>query len=383
MRLRAVAVFVLSLLALAAPAGAQLEVPGDYDTVQEALDAAPADSTIVIHGGTWRELVVTKPVTLVGDPAPLITLWCSSTGGAIFLDGPGHGAVVLENLHVEYESQAETCGNPPPLIAGDGFEQLLVLSSTLLGSHATGLDPAHGNGAITVTVDSLLVADSTIEGGNSTTCAGCCTGNCYVPSASHAICAWTADVTVLDSTVSGGSADDQIFVESVSWECPTSCADLGNGGHGGTGISALSVFVANSTIVGGSGGTYGCNVSALSCQQPSGVPIAASQIELLSGSLTAAGAPHLGGDWPLTWVTSAPMAFLALSLTVTAPTDLGPKGWLYMNPDEAIVYVVPGGQQSQSFGVPNDPDLLGVVLTVQVLDPGEGLSRPVVVPFLP
>ena len=362
----------------------QFDIPGDFDTVQQALDAVPADSTLVIHGGTWRELVITKPVVLVGDPAPLIQIFCGSSQPAIRLDGPGHGAVVLEDVRVEWTSQAETCGAPPPLIAGSGFDQLLVLSSTVLGSNAIGLDPASGNAAVSVDVGAVLVADSVIAGGDSTTCPFCCVGgNCLAPSGSAGLVAPTASVTVLDSTVRGGRADDQSFVNTSLSDCPTSCAQLANAGHGGTGIVAQSVYVANSTIVGGGGATYTCDTSSLSCPQPAGDPLQAAQVELLSGSLMAGGAPRLGQDWSVTWSTSGLVALLGLSLGVTAPKAFGVQNWLYMDLSNTFVSAVPGAQQSVQWTVPHQPELIGVVITLQIFDPGEGLSRPIVVPILP
>ena len=67
-----IGLLVLALLLVLAPAAAALaiviDVPGDYETIAEALAAAPAHAIIEVAPGSYREsLVIDKPVTLRGS----------------------------------------------------------------------------------------------------------------------------------------------------------------------------------------------------------------------------------------------------------------------------------------------------------------------------
>ena len=64
---------------MTAPQGETLEVPGDYDSVQDAIDAAASGDLILIAPGTYREdLDLTKAVTLAS--------WFLTTGDEAYID---------------------------------------------------------------------------------------------------------------------------------------------------------------------------------------------------------------------------------------------------------------------------------------------------------
>ena len=95
----------LACLVLTGSAVAQLHVPGDYATIQLAIDNASPGTTILIHGGTYGPIVVDKALTFVGDPAPLIVNNNIAeapllAAPPVRLAGPGSGSVVFSNVNV-------------------------------------------------------------------------------------------------------------------------------------------------------------------------------------------------------------------------------------------------------------------------------------------
>lgn len=77
-----IAVFMISAFAVAIPVSAQTiwHVPGDFDTIQEAVDSDTVidGDTILVGSGKWFGAVVTKSVEIKGK------------GGAVIVDGPAH-----------------------------------------------------------------------------------------------------------------------------------------------------------------------------------------------------------------------------------------------------------------------------------------------------
>ena len=79
---------------------------GAFTSLQAALDAAAPNDVIRVKGGTYVEITITKPVTIVGDPMPTIRppKWNEYTGTtltcppAITLAGPGTGTVTLVDV---------------------------------------------------------------------------------------------------------------------------------------------------------------------------------------------------------------------------------------------------------------------------------------------
>src|SRR5690606_38611174 len=80
---RATRLATLALLLAAAPSVAALEVhhvPGDFATLQAALDAAAPGDTVVIDGGEHLYTRISKPVTLVGRASNVPYLTVASGG---------------------------------------------------------------------------------------------------------------------------------------------------------------------------------------------------------------------------------------------------------------------------------------------------------------
>jgi hypothetical protein len=59
-----------------------ITVPDDYPTIQEAIDAANAGDTIYVKSGSYSNIVVNKPLTLIGENSESTSITANS-GGAI------------------------------------------------------------------------------------------------------------------------------------------------------------------------------------------------------------------------------------------------------------------------------------------------------------
>ncbi len=140
----------LALLAFAAMA-AMPGVAGAHDTVvvtqsiQAAVDAAPAGGTVVVPPGTYRESVhVDKPITIVGSRDAVIDAGGQRNGitvgnGDFGLDADGNRTcppVELADVSVEGLTIRDATENGIQLLGVDGF---LVSGGAFLGNDSAGL----------------------------------------------------------------------------------------------------------------------------------------------------------------------------------------------------------------------------------------------------
>ncbi len=89
--------FVLLFSFLSAHAGT-INVPGDYGTIQEAVDAAHARDTILIANGTYNEdIIVNKTLNLIGEDWYGAVISGSGTGDVITVTADG---VLFRDLKV-------------------------------------------------------------------------------------------------------------------------------------------------------------------------------------------------------------------------------------------------------------------------------------------
>jgi hypothetical protein len=373
----------IALLHLLPGAGAQLvHVPGDFTSLQDAIDAMPEGATIVVHGGTHDAIRIPRAVTLVGDPEATIRTACcvpfdDIERPAIRLEGPGGGTVALERIRTEGSVQDGIESEGGAGIAGGGFDELVAGSD---GIDPFGGSQLPGGPGIDVSVPFLMISESSVRGGASN----------YpdFPSSqlkgTFGVRAPGASVALLDSSVAGGDVDDTLF--SPVAPCPTGCEAI-LGGTGGTGLLAGTLFIADSTVSGGRGSDLSCfslSGPMLVCTKPDGPGMIVDSLQRLRGELSLSGPLLLGGTCQLTWSARGGPALLLVGLGVQEPELVPDKGLLFLDVFLAhIVVVATGTGVSDTFSIPADAALTGTVLTVQLWDPANGLTRPVVSALVP
>ncbi|HEX6881725.1 MAG TPA: hypothetical protein VF530_00005, partial [Planctomycetota bacterium] len=282
-------ILALSGLALCSGAWGQvLEVPRDFATIQEALDAAPSRGVVIVRGGTWDTITIRKPVTLIGDPpavlagggsCPVELPNCGPWAPPIILLGQGSGDVTLSGITTG-GGVPPGFGAPsriPPGISGGNFSKLHIYDSGILAPDWTGglSGLGYGNSAIDVGV-SLIVLERSFVKGSRTDIDDTCSGNPAHWSPPPGINAPGSTVVVLDSHVQGG---DMGRFQFLQWPTPQDC-DPSNCPllPGGIGISCAVLYHAGSTIEGGRGAQWsnclsGGQGSFFCCQSPPGAPL--------------------------------------------------------------------------------------------------------------
>lgn len=357
------------------PAAAALwHVPGDFASVQAAIDSAAPGDRIVVHGGTHPSTTIDRPLTLIGDPPPLFVNGGASSGplalAPLRLAGPGSGRVVLCDVRVGGTVDGFLFSFTEAGIDGGGFDELQLFSCDVSGPTwvlLTGI--AEGAPGLDLGVDALLVCDSTVAGSNSAN------DGCYGsgPAGPPGIRAPGATAIVLDSTVQGGGS----FFICQGGSCP------GGGGAGGAGIECATLLHADSAIVGGTGAEYYEMLAfgglVLCGQAPDGPALVAAHAQALASDLHAVGpAPRAGGTWTLAWDPGASAALLIARERALAPIELQLLGWFFLDLGDGPYWLcgLPAAG-SQALYLPPSQDQVGLTLCAQLLDLRAGLGRPV------
>jgi hypothetical protein len=375
---------VAGVVALSAASAAQVfDVPGNFATLQGALNAVPPGAVIVVHGGVHPPVMVTKPVTIVGSPVATIVNTDVSEpmdpfamADAIRLAGPGRGRVTLENVNTSGVADGSFFSSSGSGVFGGGFAELHLVDCDIQPAQWTLLTgQAQGADAVRVTVPYVLVERCTVTGGLSDT------DNCSYPlnpDGGAGIHAASATVTALDSTVKGGRGPIMCFPAGNCPSLPLPESD------GGPGIVATEVLRAASVITGGKGQPVTCGGHIIGVEAD-GPPIVASAVTDLGTALSASGPAVLGATWTLIWSTTPPSALLAFGAPTTVPVPIGTKGLLFLHADTLTLVPVPGGAgQVLMANLPALPVLAGVELGVQLYDvAAKKLTRPVVAVLRP
>jgi hypothetical protein len=375
-------------LSLARPAAAQIYVVdraggGDFSELQTALDAVPAESTLIVRGEWGDRYFVEKGVTLVGLHVTRTPGDAGLDNAAIEVDaGPG-SRVVFDHLRIELQPEWTQEGlrginvwSAGDVVISDSFIQC---SSTLATSCETYT--RNGDGVVIHGADSVTILRSSIAGGGGWIIwSGCEEGCDYFydvrPRGGHGVeVAGSVGVLLIeDSLVQGGSGCEIGFNCTNCWD-PVAAPRGGDGGHAIVG----DAFLSNCELVGGAGArgwTWGCD-PPLEGSGADGVAITGSGIELTDA--LSVGEAVLGKDLALVGRGFAPeaAAMLFFGTGLGAPISIRQGTWflaapfLYLGPFATD----PGGGFLLHGELPGDDALSGVTLVLQATD-GALLSEP-------
>jgi len=76
-----------------------IRVPEDYPTIQEAIDAADPEATIIIAPGTYTEsIVIDKPLTIIGGTGSSTTFDGGGSGIAVTITGDAASGTIVTNI---------------------------------------------------------------------------------------------------------------------------------------------------------------------------------------------------------------------------------------------------------------------------------------------
>jgi hypothetical protein len=354
---------------------AQIEVPGDYATLQAAITAAAPGSTIVVTTPVLQgPIVIDKPLTIIGDPvANLGTdgLCHTPIPIPVELAGPGYGTVVLAQVNLQ---QCIDGGYMTEVLGGGGFSELHIYDSTVFTSPTGLTGSGAGDAAVKVSVPFVLVSGSTVIGGADAI--DICTfggfGGIQIPYLAYpAIDAPGSLVTLLDSFVQGGS---HLTFCCEYCACPADLSTIVS--PGGPGVVASEVLVAGGTVAGGAGARILADM-VFCGTSPDGPAFVASTVDALPGVLSSSGPLALGTSWTLSYVTPGPLGALFFGLGANVPAYLPGQGWYFLGPDLLLLGPVPVGVPGTfTAPIPADPILSGFEVTFQLFDTSTGLSRP-------
>lgn len=360
---------LLLALAVASSAQAVHEVPGDFPSIQEAIDAATPGDIVLINGGTHEgPITIDRPLTLMGEPRPSISppflVSDFFQPPAIVLAGTGSGRVVLVNLSVGGTVNGITTAQSSPGIEGGGFAELHLVECQVDGPLWVILTgQAFGSPALRTNVPRILLERSSLRGADSANDG--CYGN--GPPGPIGIDAPASSVVVLDSLVRGGGSHSICGFGS----CPV-------GGDGGPGIVARELWEGASDIQGGSGALYFDGGEPDACgAAPDGAARQVVRHTLLGGELMAPSPPRLGKSWRLSWNTSGSTSLLLVGSKLRLPPFHMPSGPLFVDLGSAsIARSFATGSGSFDLPIPLSASLLGRELVAQVRGGSAGWTRP-------
>lgn len=384
-----------------------LTVPGDHPDLESALLAAADDDVILVQTDDRQApfgLLVTRPVTIVGDPVCNIDL----RFGGVHLKGPGYGRVTLVNCTLDYASADE---NGYRSLWGGDFDELTLVGCRIVHEN---LAPS---GLITSSYPAvdlfgemvLTVVDSELRGGNAGS--DVCAPPALYQTGREGVFAPDATVVLVNSEVTGGNGGRDGLGGTTLDICCASCScpsDLSSwGGRGGDGIVAREVHAWNTEFVGGVGISWYAfpkgtdsepeGTPVLCGRQPDGQP-AVVDLPLVQRVTEAFGATSsqasLGGAWTLTWqpeiARACPLGspgcgpggvgVLVASLSAPqAPLGVG-LDHVYVDPLAfAVLATFQAGRPGQlALPVPEQLDTLGLVVTAQVVVTSGRVTGPAV-----
>jgi hypothetical protein len=360
------------LLALGAPlAAATLEVPGQFATLQGALDSAAPGDVIVVTGGVWNDVVVGEAVTIQGRIGQEPVIRCTGAGGAPYaalrLDGPGAGVVQLDHLRIEGGSMDGALFTEAfKGVRGGGFDELRLFDCEVEGGEWVAPTGVHdGADAVEVTVPYTVIQGCTLTGREGV--GFLADGAAFqwdVADSGDAVRS-TGDVAVFASTLVGADGVTGTVTDPADWPF---FPPLWGPSIGGDGVQASGkVWHAQVTFDPGQGFLMTCPPCGDSVMSQPGQPVRAAggQVSLL-GDVSSAGPPRLGQTWTLSFTELSDSSLLVLGLP-GAPLKAG-GGVLFLDVDELLLAPLsgPGHGDAVPLAVPTDASLLGLTVGAQI-----------------
>ena len=129
-------VFLAILIACGSSAAGTVEVPGDCNTIQEALDSAQSGDTILVSPGTWLENIIWPDVAdlvLVSEQGPDVTVIDGDSSGTVItlLSPVVDTSTVISGFTIRNGAAEQgggiRCSAASPLITGNIIEDCFAL----------------------------------------------------------------------------------------------------------------------------------------------------------------------------------------------------------------------------------------------------------------
>ena len=340
---------------------------GTHTDLQAAINAAPAGAVIEVRGGTYGPLLVTRTVTILGKNTPHVRAPYTGIGQqppAISLQGTGSETAVLSGLDVSGLCSGSWWNLAGPGIASTGFRRLAIFDSVVRGHEwvqATGT--AQSASAIVASGAAALHIVRSVVAGTQSDSGG---ANTWAPSGAIGINASSAWVTLLASTVTGGSAGSTYWYGPPAGPCP--CP--GFPGSGGVGVSAWATYAAGSTIAGGHGSQVTSYPGSTPWgMQPAGAPIVATASTTVAATLAQTAPLRLGTVHSIGFAPSNALSLLLVGSPAPGPTSVVGVQFVAIDLAQPIVLeFVPATATSWSLALPLIAGLLGLELAEQRFD---------------
>ena len=224
-----------------------IHVPGDYPTIQEAIDVAMNGDEVEVHPGTYNETInfLGKAITVYSTDGPDVTIIDAQQTGTVVTCDSGEGPdTVLDGFAITGGTGTDLFGTGQ--LYGGGMlnegSSPTVTNCAFSGNTATrGGGMRNSGGSPTVTNCNFSGNSMAIKGGGMSN---------FASSAAVTNCAFSGN-----SAVNGGGMSNDSSSPTV-----TNCTFSGNSafvGGGGMINSGFSPTVINCTFSGNSAGVFG------------------------------------------------------------------------------------------------------------------------------
>ena len=356
------------VLAFALPAGAaNIDVfPTSADALQLAIDGAAPGDRLIIHGGTYDPIVISKPLELIAEPQATIVgkfepdSPFASVDTPIVAFGPGSGELVLNNLRTGggYDVTIFTPSGPPSAnITLSGFERVVAIDCVFTGPQW------FANGGISGAPGLVSDAPVLVLDGTSVRALNPASDSTPISPPTAAVIASDSTVIATDCDIVGGYYISPLW-SSFGGQAPIL-------GIGGTGVVCDRLFQTGGSIQGGLATQWGEPPLVNDGVLPAGPPAYATQHVLLWENLRELTTPRVGQLWELEAQSGTAGGSLRIALDL-GPAEFEPTfGWNFVETLDTIIFQTTDPfLETLSFSIPPVPGLVGLDLVAELSDLG-------------